>query len=129
MRAGGRAGTSDREGQQAAVGIDQESFRTVGGKAQYDFDPTMGNCAYRLSLHAKRAPATGRICAGGDTTGWNEPLRVGFWSGPSDGREANHAAKKEELTEVRHAAAEFCDFDVEIRGSLVFTIWGSEKVM
>jgi hypothetical protein len=33
------------------------------------------------------------------------------------------------LAEVRHGAAEFCDFDVEIRGSLVFTIGVSEKVM
>jgi hypothetical protein len=33
------------------------------------------------------------------------------------------------LAEVRHRAAEFCDFDVEIRGSLVFTTWVSEKVM
>src|SRR6267378_1177386 len=58
----------------------------------------MGNCAYRLSLHIKRAPATRRICAGGDTTGWHEPLRVGFRGGPGEGRETNDAAKKGKLT-------------------------------
>ncbi len=34
-----------------------------------------------------------------------------------------------DLAEVRHGGAEFCDFDGEIRGSLVFTILVSEKVM
>jgi len=33
------------------------------------------------------------------------------------------------LAEVRHGGAKFCDFDGEIRGSLVFIIWISEKVM
>jgi len=34
-----------------------------------------------------------------------------------------------EVAEVRHGGAKFCDFDGEIRGSLVFIIWISEKVM
>jgi len=39
------------------------------------------------------------------------------------------AQKPSALAEVRHGGAEFCDFDGEIRGSLVFTILVSEKVM
>src|SRR5207302_989284 len=57
----------------------------------------MGNCAYRLSLYIERAPATRRIRAGGDTAGWNEPLRVGFWRGPGNGSEADNTAKEEKL--------------------------------
>src|SRR5260370_31135699 len=57
----------------------------------------MGNCTYRLWLHGERAPAAGRIRAGGDPAGWIEPLRVGFWGGPGEGRQVNCSAKKEEL--------------------------------
>src|SRR5437763_14862877 len=58
----------------------------------------MGNCPYRLSFHLERAPATRRICAGGDTAGWNEPLRMGFWGGPGNEHEAGDATKAKKLT-------------------------------
>ena len=52
IRAGSGTPAGDCEGQPAAVGIDQESFRgTDGGEPQRDIDPAMGNRAYRLSLH------------------------------------------------------------------------------
>src|SRR5258708_15264741 len=57
----------------------------------------MGNRTYGLPLHCKRAPAAGRICAGRDSAGWNEPLRVGFWRGCCHECEDNHTAKEEKL--------------------------------
>ena len=36
---------------------------------------------------------------------------------------------EDNLAEVRHGTAEFCDFDVEIGGSLLFTIGMFRKAM
>jgi len=38
-------------------------------------------------------------------------------------------AKMGNLTEVRHGSVEFCDFEVEVGGSLLFTIEELRKAM
>src|SRR5438552_16543012 len=57
----------------------------------------MGDRAYCFSLHDKRAAAAGRICPGGNSAGWDELIRLGFWGRPRNCQQGNDAPQKEGL--------------------------------